>query len=124
MKLRIVDGLPFTSMTIVFRGKSLLLHVLLDTGSAGTILRADRVAEIGIEPEPYDITHVIRGIGGTEFVYVKTLETVRVDEMELHFFRVEIGQMDYGYEMDGIMGCDFIQSAKMIIDTRNLEIRL
>lgn len=111
-------------MTIVFRGKSLLFqNVLLDTRSAGTILRADRAAEIGIEPEPFDITHVIRGIGGTEFVYVKTIETVRVDDMELYSFRVELGQMDYGYEMDGIMGFNFIQSARMIIDARNLEIR-
>ena len=39
MNLRIIDGLPFVEVTITFRGKSLRLgDVLLDTGSAGTIL--------------------------------------------------------------------------------------
>ena len=125
MNVRIADGLPFISITITFRGKSLHLRdVLLDTGSAGTILHADRVSEIGIEPEPHDVTHVIRGIGGTEFVYVKTIDTVCVSVVVIHSFPVEIGQMDYGYAMDGIMGFNLIQSAGLVIDARNLEIRL
>jgi len=125
MNLRIVDGLPFFSMIITFRGRSMHLdHVLLDTGSAGTILRADRVSEIGMEPEPHDVTHVIRGIGGTEFVYVKTLDAVHLGECAIRSFPVEIGQMDYGYEMDGIIGFNLIHAAGMVIDARNLEVRL
>jgi len=53
MNLRIMDGLPFVEVTIAFRGKSLRLgDVLLDTGSAGTIFHSDRLADIGVEPEP------------------------------------------------------------------------
>ena len=124
MNIRLVDGLPFVDVTIFFREKSLHLdNVLLDTGSAGTIFHADRVAEIGVEPEPQDITHLIRGIGGTEFVYSKIIDTVCLDDFLLHSFSVEIGPMDYGYALEGIVGFDLIRLAGLIIDAKNMEIR-
>ncbi|MDA8205613.1 MAG: aspartyl protease family protein [Thermaerobacter sp.] len=74
-------------VTVAFRGRSLhLQNVLLDTGSAGTVFSADRLAGIGVEPEPLDVTHLIRGIGGTEFVYSKTLESITMDNDVGWFF--------------------------------------
>jgi hypothetical protein len=35
-------------------------------------------------------------------------------------FQIEIGNMDYGLEIDGILGFDFIQSSKLVIDTKDL----
>ncbi|WP_229522475.1 hypothetical protein [Paenibacillus monticola] len=53
-------GLPFVSMTVVFRGRELKLEkVLLDTGSASTLLNADIVQEIGMVPEGNDIVDII-----------------------------------------------------------------
>ncbi len=37
-------------------------------------------------------------------------------------FQVEIGAMDYGFEMDGIIGLDFLLRAKMKIDLDRLEV--
>jgi hypothetical protein len=42
-------------------------HVLVDTGSAATLLAADIVAALGIVPLPEDILHTLRGVGGTDW---------------------------------------------------------
>jgi len=77
--LRVLHGLPIVCMDVVFLGRHLRLeNVLLDTGSAGTILDADKVAEIGA--------------------------------------------MDYGIEIDGILGFDFIRTAGLIIDTNKMQV--
>jgi hypothetical protein len=49
---------------------------LLDTGSAGTILDADKVAEIGVRPEGTDRTAIIHGVGGAEIVFTKWFDAV------------------------------------------------
>ena len=44
MNIEVKYGLPFVEVTICYRGKELhLKHVLIDTGSAGTIFNADVV---------------------------------------------------------------------------------
>lgn len=80
-------GLPFISMSIVFRDKKLKLgKVLLDTGSASTLLNADIVQEIGMVPEGNDVVDTIRGVGGVEYVYTKYLDSIIVNEVMLEDF--------------------------------------
>jgi hypothetical protein len=124
MKVRLQDGLPFMSVTLDHRGQQLLLeNVLLDTGSAGTIFSTDKVALMGMQYEPEDMVHRIRGVGGTEFVFTKRVDRVRLDELAVNHFEVEIGAMDYGYPIDGIIGVDFLMQVGAMIDLANLEIR-
>ncbi|MCM3173725.1 hypothetical protein [Paenibacillus sp. MER 99-2] len=52
MNITEMYGLPFVSIQIEFRGKKVTLeNVLLDTGSASTLLNADVVRGIGMVPE-------------------------------------------------------------------------
>ena len=123
MKIRVIEGLPFVEVTVHYRGKSLTLNnVLIDTGSAGTIFHVDHLYEIGIQPEPEDTVHTIRGVGGVEFVYTKTLDTIEIGDSFKRNFEIEMGAMEYGFEMDGIVGFDLLQELGMIIDTKGLEI--
>ncbi|WP_089727475.1 hypothetical protein [Candidatus Thiosymbion oneisti] len=74
MKLRLDGGLPFVTIEIGWEHSSLMLKpVLLDTGSASTLLSADRLGTLGIKLEPKDPIHRIVGVGGSEFVYCKRL---------------------------------------------------
>ena len=67
MNIAQIYGLPFVSTTIAFRGEILRLEkVLLDTGSASTLLNADIVSKIGMIPEENDVVDIIRGVGGVE----------------------------------------------------------
>lgn len=123
MNINVVYGLPFVAVTICYRGKEILLNrVLLDTGSAGTVFNADVVDEIGVMVEPGDILNKIRGVGGVEVVYSKRFDFVRFGEVSLKDFEVEIGEMNYGMKIDGILGFDFIRDASLIIDSKDLKI--
>ena len=42
MRIQVRDGLPYVTVTLQYRGQQMdLANVLLDTGSAGTLLAAD-----------------------------------------------------------------------------------
>lgn len=121
MRIDVRYGLPFIEVIICYHGEELhLKNVLLDTGSAGTIFNADVVDSIGVQIEPGDFLNKIRGVGGVEVVYSKQFDFVSTGEVSLGGFEVEIGEMDYGMEIDGILGFDFIQSAGLVIDSKEL----
>jgi hypothetical protein len=99
-----------------------LNNILLDTGSAGTIFDADIVTQIGVKPEGSDQTAVIHSIGGSEIVFTKWFDSVTLGNFSVNQCIVEIGVMDYGIDIQGILGFDFIREAKLIIDTIRMEV--
>lgn len=123
MKIRIKNGLPFISVTLVHHGQRVTLkNVLLDTGSAGSIFSTDKVAGIGLTYEPDDIVHRIRGVGGSEFVFTKRVDMLKVGELQITDFEIELGAMNYGFEMDGIIGLDFLTQVGALIDLDRMEL--
>ena len=125
MHIEVKYGLPFVGVTICYRGEEIhLKHVLLDTGSAGTIFSADVVDAIGVKVEPEDVLNKIRGGGGVEVVYSKFFDFVRTGGTSLEGFEVEIGEMNYGMEINGILGFDFIQTAGLVIDSKDLTVAI
>ncbi len=123
MKIRLQDGLPYASASLTYRGQQITLeNVLLDTGSAGTIFSTDSVLDIGLELELSDVVHEIRGIGGTEFVFTKQIESLILGELQVKGFEIEVGAMEYGFNIDGIIGLDFLMKTKAIVDLSRLEI--
>jgi predicted aspartyl protease len=124
MTIRIQDGLPYVTITLRYRGQQLeLLNVLLDTGSAGTIFSADQVLSIGLQYEADDPVHRIRGIGGAEFVFSKRVDRISLGELQVNDFVIEVGAMDYGIDMDGIVGMDFLMQVGALIDLSQMEVR-
>lgn len=122
MKISEKYSLPFVTVCITYRGVELeIKNVLLDTGSATTIFRADLVSTIGIIPEKDDVVDTIRGVGGIEYVYAKTMDVIQFDECRLQSFVVEIGSMNYGMDIDGILGFDFMRASGMQIDTLRMQ---
>ncbi|WP_145333766.1 retropepsin-like aspartic protease [Paenibacillus xylanexedens] len=125
MKIADIYGLPFISVQLVYRGKKLTLKkVLLDTGSASTLLNADVVMDIGMIPEENDVVNTIRGVGGIEYVYTKSLDSIDVDGTVVEDFEIEIGSMDYGLEIDGILGFNFMKQTGAVINLNSMEILL
>jgi hypothetical protein len=124
MNLRLRDGLPFVTAVIAYQGRQIQLeNVLLDTGSAGTIFAVDRVLTIGLQIEPRDEVHRIRGVGGSEFVFQKIVDKLRAGPLKVQSFAIQVRAMDYGIPVDGILGVDFLHKAGAIVDLAALQLR-
>jgi predicted aspartyl protease len=124
VRIELREGLPYVAVSLVFRGQRLELQsVLLDTGSAGTVFSAEKVEVIGLQYEPNDAIHRIRGVAGAEFVYGKRVDRLAAGELEVADIEIEVGAMDYGFEIDGIIGMDFLVQVGAIIDLAQLEVR-
>ncbi|QTA83351.1 Aspartyl protease domain-containing protein [Desulfonema limicola] len=113
----------FASASLIYSDKQLVCkNVLVDTGSAGTVFSIDKLLEIGMKPEPEDVIRELRGVGGTEFVFVKKIDTLKLGDFKITDFEIEIGAMDYGMEIDGIIGLDFLLKVKAKIDLEQMEL--
>ncbi len=124
MKIRLENGLPVVSGSITVAGKTVeLQHALLDTGSGGTLVSADRLLEVGVEVDPTDRIVSVRGVGGLEFVVRKPASTIRLGDLAVHDVPVQIGSMDYGFDLDAIVGTDVLHSVGAVIDLGALELR-
>ena len=123
MQLSLWDNLPFTSITIAYQGQEVKIdNVLIDTGSASTIFAADIVANIKIFPLPEDVLYTIHGVGGTETVFNRIVDYVQVGDQKLANLEVEVGGMDYGLEINGILGMDFLTQVGAIINLSDMSI--
>lgn len=123
MNLNIRHDLPFVTATIRYRGQDLELeNVLLDTGSAGTVFHVDRLMTVGLLMESEDMIRIIRGVGGTEFVFSKRVDGLSVGNLGVGHFDIEVGGMDCGFALDGIIGLDFLRAIRAKIDLGALTI--
>ena len=124
MTIRLEDDLPFVIVTVTYNGQSIELeNVLLDTGSAGTAFSIARLLEIGLEVALGDPIHRIRGVGGAEFVFMKTLDALIIGETVLEQVEIEVGALEYGLPLDGILGMDCLLRVGFVIDLATLELR-
>jgi hypothetical protein len=124
MQLEFRDDLPFVSLQIGYLGRTLTISdVLVDTGSATSIFAADQVAGINLQPAPDDVLYTIRGIGGSEVAFARIVDFIEMGGKQLSDFEIEVGGMDYGFDIHGILGMDFLTAAHAVIDLNKMEIR-
>lgn len=123
MQLILKDNLPFTKVKVAYRGQEVEIEdILLDTGSATTIFSADLLSQIDITPLPEDTLYTIRGVGGIETVFSRVVDYVQLGKQRLSKQEIEVGGMDYGFEINGILGMDFLTRTGAIINLRDLNI--
>jgi len=123
MRLILRDSLPWITLVIEDAGKRIEVpDVLVDTGSAITLISADVAAQVGIHPSPSDKLYFIRGVGGHEVVYARKIDGIGIGQPQVADFQVEIGGMDYGFPIHGILGMDFLRATAARIDLGQLEI--
>ena len=121
MNLSLKYGFPFVRVTLIHKDQFLCFdNFLIDTGSASTIINIEIVIKLGLGPEPLDTIRQIRGVGGTEFVYEKNIERILLGSKKITNFKIQIGDMDYGFDIDGILGLDYLMEAKVILDLESM----
>lgn len=125
MQLSLKYNLPFITIDIAYQGATInIQNVLVDTGSGSTILSADIVASIQIVPSPEDALCTIHGVGGSEVVFTRRVDYLKVGEHSIADFEIEVGGMDYGFEINGILGMDFFTRSGAIINLQEMRIEL
>ncbi|MED0668882.1 hypothetical protein P4S95_01415 [Aneurinibacillus aneurinilyticus] len=50
------------------------------------------------------------------------MDAIQIGDAKFKDFQIEIGAMDYGLELDGIIGFDFMCKLGLVIDTKNMGI--
>ena len=85
-------------------------------------LKLDLVEEIDIKAEPDDYVGTISGVGGSEFVYLKRIDALEFGSIKVEDVVVDIGIMEYGFDIDGIIGMDILLKIKSIIDLDELKV--
>ena len=77
MQLLLEHDLPYVSIEITYQGAALEVpRVVVDTGSATTLLSIDFIEQIGIAPEPRDQLRNVYGVGGIASVFMRTLDSL------------------------------------------------
>lgn len=124
MHIELKDNLPFVSVTVVYKGEMINIpNTLIDTGSGTTILSADVVSAVNLTPSPEDILYTIRGVGGNEVVFSRRVDLLMVGEKSTPDFEIELGGMDYGFEINGILGMDFLITARSIVNLHSMDLQ-
>jgi hypothetical protein len=87
VKIRIEGGLLYITAELIYQGQKLILQdVILDTGSAATLFSVDESIKLGLVPEPGDPIRRVRGVGGSEFVFSKRLDSLSLGELKQNGF--------------------------------------
>jgi len=123
MLLTLRDDLILVSVTVVYQGREVEVpDMVLDTGSASTMLSTDVVAQMGIVPELHDVLHVVRGLGGTEVVFSRRVDRLQVGPRAVEQFEIEVGGIDDAFDINGILGLDFLLCTGAIINLGTLQL--
>jgi hypothetical protein len=111
----------FTEVELEHSGKIITIdRVLVDTGSAATLFQTEILESIGLVYAPTDEVHEVFGVGGSELVFQKQLEKIKCGHLETRDFNVEVGWLDYGIHLNGIIGLDFLLTTRAILDLGKL----
>lgn len=123
MKFKWIDGLPFVSAALTVENQQLQFNnVLIDTGAASSVFCTDKLFEFGLGLQPTDIVLEMAGIGGSERVFQRTVNSIQFGEILVNNPTVQFGEMDYGFDIDGIIGVDILVAAPVLIDFLKDEI--
>ena len=123
MQLTLRDDLLLVPVTVAYRGRQVQIpDLVVDTGSAATMISTDVVAQIGIVPEPQDILHVVRGVGGTEVVFSRRVDRLQIGTRAVERFEIEVGGIDVAFDINGILGLDFLLQTGAVLDLGSLQL--
>lgn len=121
-QLTLQSGLPFLSeIAVTYRGQSVTIpNILVDTGSGGTLVETDWLIPVGIlEEDPLDRWVRVVGIGGAESLREKQV-TITVGSTTVTDAAIQIGALDYGYGINGIIGFNLLMALGAVLDCSTL----
>ncbi len=121
--ITIIDGLAFVSVVLHANNRQIHIdNVLLDTGSGGSVFRTHDLEDIGVMLERSDQLRFLTGIGGQEPVIEKRIDRIEVGNLSLSPYTIELGAVQYGYNIRGVLGMAFLLHVGATINFRDLTL--
>lgn len=119
MHLPLKYDLPCVTVRIGYQGAEIdIPDVVVDTGSGSTLIATEFAAQAGILPLPQDKLRNVHGVGGIEAVFIRQVDHMRVGDYALEGFEIDVGSMDYGFAINGLLGMNFLLRSGAVIDLR------
>lgn len=120
VNVNLKDGLIYVDAILVHGNSSITIkNALVDTGSASTVISRDIAHSLGMKPEPTDIINSVQGVGGSESVIEKKIDAISLDDISATNFDIQVGAMNYGIELDAIIGLDLLTACKVVMNLEN-----
>lgn len=120
IKLRYQDKLLFCSICIKIDNQVFNLdNVLIDTGSATTLINADYITLDGTEK-----IRNVQGVGGYERILKKRINTIEINDNTINDTYLSIGDMDYGIDIDLLLGLDILTALRANINLKTMELSI
>ena len=120
ININLRDGLIYVDATLMYGNRSVTIkNALVDTGSSTTVISRDIAHNLGMKPEPTDIINSVQGIGGSESVIEKKIDVVSLDSNLATNFSIQVGAMNYGIELEAIIGLDLLTVCKVVMNLEN-----
>mgnify|MGYP001304110765 CR=1 FL=1 len=121
MRIQYDGQLILTSLTVGFRGKSLLIRdVIIDTGSSHTIFSPDILEEVGVKYEKGDYVFQAYGIGGIMPFYCKTLDEILIGDHSIKNVTIDVGMLPKDH--NGLLGLDILKTYNYTIDLGKMNL--
>jgi len=119
MHLPLKYDLPCVTVRIGYQGDEIdIPDVVVDTGSGSTLIATEFAAQAGIAPLPQDKLRNVHGVGGIEAVFIRQVDHLQVGDHTIEGFEIDVGSMDYGFAINGLLGMNFLLQAGAVIDLR------
>lgn len=119
MQLKLKYDLPCVTVRLGYQGAEIdVPDVVVDTGSGSTLIATDFAALAGILPLPQDKLRNVQGVGDIEAVFIRRVDRLQVDDCALDDFEIDIGNMDFGFAINGLLGMNFLLQSDAVIDLK------
>lgn len=92
----------------------------IDTGAAQSIVSTDDLEELSIQFEPEDQIVTCYGIGGRQYAVTKLVDGVTFGPFMLGKRNIDLGPVDLGGKISGLLGLDLLMEVGAVIDLKNL----
>ncbi|MCF8568492.1 aspartyl protease family protein [Alicyclobacillus tolerans] len=121
MRIEYADGLLLASLTITYKDQSKTIdRMAIDTGAAHTIVVSDAVDDIGLGFDIGDPINRSFGVGGTDYAFEKTVDSLEFGGVKMTSKPLDFGQIDW--DINGLIGLDILIPGRFVIDLDNMEI--
>lgn len=121
MQIEYSEGLLLTSLTVTYMGQSKIIdRMAIDTGAAHTIIVSDVVDDIGIFFKNGDQINRSFGVGGTDYAFEKTVDSLVFCGFQMARKPLDFGQIDW--DINGLIGLDILIPGRFVIDFDSMEI--